>query len=318
MTKKTSPLINALTARPQDTQSPLTAHFLAHQRLWGGGLLLFWMTVNVLVLATNVIMEDGRDGHNLQLWEPFCWEITSVVAVLLLVPVIVLCIDKLIDPLRFKAQMAVHLLLTIPFSIIHVGGMIALRKAWYWVMDSHYQFGNLPYELIYEYRKDAQTYFVIVLVIYCYRFIVRRLRGEASIVTEGEGSLEREDGAEEVQPERLLVKKLGKEFLIQVNDIEWVEAAGNYANLHIRQRVYPMRITMAKLEKSLPAQKFARIHRSSIVNLNQVEVLLPLETGDYELTLRSGEKLSLSRRYREQFKDLLSLKTSDPSLSATA
>ena len=312
MTKKVAPFINTCTAMPLEHQSPLIKHFLAHQRTWGVSLLLLWMTVNILVLATSVIMEHGRNGLQIPFWVPFCWEITSVVMILFLIPVIIFCVDKLLYPLRFGTRLFAHILLTIPFSLIHVGGMVMLRKAWYWLLDAHYYLGDLPYELIYEYRKDAQSYFTILVVIYGYRFIVRRLRGEASIITDGE------DAPEKTQPERLLVKKLGKEFLIHVQDIEWIEAAGNYANLHIGQSLYPMRITMASLEKSLPAQKFARIHRSSIVNLNQVKTLLALETGDYELTLISGESLSLSRRYRERFKDLLSMNSENTTVAAAS
>ncbi len=107
-------------------------------------------------------------------------------------------------------------------------------------------------------------------------------------------------------PERLLIKKLGREFLIQTSDIEWIEAAGNYANLHIKGSVYPMRITMEKLEKLLP-DNFTRIHRSTIVNLEQIQEMQALDTGDYEVTLHNQIKLTLSRRYRENFKALLSV-----------
>jgi len=99
---------------------------------------------------------------------------------------------------------------------------------------------------------------------------------------------------------------LGREFLIQTNDIEWIEASGNYANLHIKDSVYPMRITMDKLEKLLPSN-FTRIHRSTIVNLEQIQEIQALDTGDYEVRLHNQMKLTLSRRYRENFKTLLSV-----------
>ncbi|PCK08118.1 MAG: hypothetical protein COA42_10745 [Alteromonadaceae bacterium] len=151
----------------------------------------------------------------------------------------------------------------------------------------------------------------MLAVIYIYRSFVLRLQGEASYIEQGE--TEGEDGKQEpesfevAQPERLLVKKLGKEFLVAVNDIEWVEASGNYANLHVKKKIYPMRITMAKLEKTLPLQQFARVHRSAIVNLAQVSEIEPQESGDYHITLHNGHQLNLSRRYRQTFRDLLSL-----------
>ena len=109
----------------------------------------------------------------------------------------------------------------------------------------------------------------------------------------------------ESPPEHLLVKKLGREFLVQTADIEWVEASGNYANLHIKNSVYPMRITMDKLEKLLPS-KFTRIHRSTIVNLEQVRDVQSLNTGDHQVRLHNQTALTLSRRYREAFKSKVS------------
>ena len=136
-----------------------------------------------------------------------------------------------------------------------------------------------------------------------YRFIVRRLQGEASYLAD---SAESETVEPELPPERLLIKKLGREFLIQTNDIEWIEASGNYANLHIKDSVYPMRITMDKLEKLLPSN-FTRIHRSTIVNLEQIQEIQALDMGDYEVRLHNQITLTLSRRYRENFKALLSV-----------
>lgn len=273
-------------------------HFLSHQRFWTIALLLLWASANVIVLATSVIMEHRREGSPLPAWEPFCWELTSVGVLLLLIPVLVAITDRFIARLSFIRQVLVHIGLTLPFSIVHVSAMVSLRKLWYWLQGSHYHFGNLPYEFVYEYRKDVQTYFTFVLVIWAYRFIVRRLHGE--VVAVGEGEQEGENEAE--SPERFLVKKLGREFLVKVEDIEWVEAAGNYANLHIGGNVYPMRTTMTKLEHTLPSSYFARIHRSYIVNLNMVKSVLALETGDYQITLQDDTQLSMSRRYREAFK----------------
>lgn len=67
-----------------------------------------------------------------------------------------------------------------------------------------------------------------------------------------------------------------------------------------------MRITMDKVEKLLPSN-FTRIHRSTIVNLEHIQEIQPLDTGDYQVTLRNQKTLTLSRRYREEFKTLLSL-----------
>lgn len=283
--------------------NPQTQHFLKHQYLWATALLVGWFSINVLVLATTTIMEFVRAGESIPAWEPFCWEISSQIMILLLIPLGIFINDRWLEKRNLKAKLLVHAVLTIPFSAAHIAGMVGIRQLWYSFMGSHYEFGNLFVELLYEYRKDAQSYLTIALVIFGYRLIVRRLQGEASYLAKGEES---ETAEPESPPERLLIKKLGREFLIQTADIEWIEASGNYANLHIKDSVYPMRITMDKIEKLLPSN-FTRIHRSTIVNLEYIQEIQPLDTGDYQVTLRNKKILTLSRRYREEFKTLLSL-----------
>lgn len=279
-----------------------------HQTLLGALLLIAWFSLNMVVLATTSLMEYRRDGREIPVWEPFCWEISSALWLLLLIPLGIFINDKWLAHLSLKIRLLLHVLLTLPFSAVHVVGMVSIRKLWYQAMGSEYHFGNLPVEFLYEYRKDAQAYLTIALVIYGYRFIMRRLQGEASYIAEGETAeaLAPINMEPEAPPERLLIKKLGREFLIQTANVEWIEASGNYANLHIRNSVYPMRITMEKLEQKLPAQ-FTRIHRSTIVNLTQVREIQPLDTGDYQIVLHAGKTLVLSRRYRDGFKTRLSI-----------
>jgi len=280
--------------------------FLKHQQFWGAVMMVSWFTINIIVLATTTLMEFHRAGKPIAVWEPFCWEISSILVILLLIPVAVFINDRWLGKLPLKLRLLLHVLATIPFSIVHILGMIGIRELWYRLMNVPYHFGDVYLEFLYEYRKDAQAYLTIALVIFGYRLIVRRLQGEASYLAKGD-ELEDEDVKEpESPPERLLIKKLGREFLIQTSAIEWIEASGNYANLHIGTHVYPMRITMEKLEKRLPTN-FTRIHRSTIVNMEQIQEIQPLDSGDYHVILRNGKALVLSRRYREAFKSLLSL-----------
>ena len=102
-----------------------------------------------------------------------------------------------------------------------------------------------------------------------------------------------------IRPERFLVRKLGKEFLVPAADIEWLQASGNYVNLHVRGRDYPLRSTMAAIEQRLDPQRFVRIHRSYIVNVGQVASIEPLDGGEARIHLRDGGTLPCSRRYRE-------------------
>jgi len=105
------------------------------------------------------------------------------------------------------------------------------------------------------------------------------------------------------RPERFLVRKLGKEFLINAREIEWLQASGNYVNLHVRGRDYPLRATMASIEEKLDPARFVRVQRSYFINLDYLAEIEPLETGDARLTMQGGMKIPCSRRYRAQLRE---------------
>jgi hypothetical protein len=249
--------------------------------------------------AANVgttTIELERSGLDFERWEPVVWEASSGLVILALLP-LVLALERRV-PLAWSnlsRRLPLHLLGSLAFSLVHVVSMVALRKLVYVTVGRSYGFGNWPVELAYEYLKDVRTYFMFLAIAYSYRYILLRLQGEASLLAAPDvgppvDSVER--------PERFLVRKLGKEFLVAVADIEWLEAQGNYINLHVRGRVYPLRSTMAAIEKRLAPEDFVRVHRSHIVNLNYLAEIEPLDTGDARLKLRDGSVVPCSRTFR--------------------
>jgi two-component system, LytTR family, response regulator len=104
--------------------------------------------------------------------------------------------------------------------------------------------------------------------------------------------------------DRLLVKTSGRVLFIRIDDIDWIEAADNYISLHVGKDSHMMRETMNSIETRLPVDKFMRISRSTIVNLERVQELQPMFHGEYVVLLRNGTKLTLSRSYRDKL-DLL-------------
>ena len=101
------------------------------------------------------------------------------------------------------------------------------------------------------------------------------------------------------RPERFLVHKLRKEFLIAAADIEWLQAQSNYVSLHVRGHDYLLRATLAALEARLDPARFARVHRSYLVNLDSIADIEPLDSGDARLNMRDGSRIPCSRRYRD-------------------
>ena len=106
-------------------------------------------------------------------------------------------------------------------------------------------------------------------------------------------------------PDRLAIKTAGRVILLKIDDIDWVEAADNYVSLHVGNESHLHRETMSTLETKLPADKFMRISRSTIVNVERVKELQPLFHGEYSVILRNGTRLTLSRSYRDKLQHLL-------------
>jgi two-component system LytT family response regulator len=107
------------------------------------------------------------------------------------------------------------------------------------------------------------------------------------------------------RPERLVVKSGGRLFFLRADEIDWIEAAGNYVKLHVGAEAHLMRETMTSIEARLNPETFFRIHRSHIVNLERIKELQPWFNGEYVVILRNGTKLTLSRGYREKLQERL-------------
>ena len=103
--------------------------------------------------------------------------------------------------------------------------------------------------------------------------------------------------------ERLVVRSQGRALFLSVADIDWIEAAGYYACLHVGSDTHILRRSLSELEQDLGEEHFIRIHRSTIVNLERIRGLELQAGGDYEVVLRSNARLRLSRRYRKRLQE---------------
>lgn len=236
-------------------------------------------------------MEYEYRGSTIGIWEPFVWEYSSSAVVFLLVPFILMFDEHFpISSKSWLKRLLVHIPLSIVFSFVHIVGMVGVRKAIYQVFDATYIFTDLDYAIIYEYRKDVMAYITILIVIYAYREILRLRNGEAQFEEH------KSDNSEE---KRILVSKSGIFHFIDPLSVDWVEAAGNYVELHVGQESYMLRATMKEIENRLGDRDFVRIHRSTIIRRDKIEKILPAMNGDKIIVTGDGEELRLSRRYRE-------------------
>lgn len=99
---------------------------------------------------------------------------------------------------------------------------------------------------------------------------------------------------------RILVKQDGRMFFVKTTEIDWIEADRNYVRLHVGKISHTIRERISHLEETLDPRLFARIHRSTIVNLNRVREMQQWFSGDYVVILEDGTRLRLSRHYRDR------------------
>ncbi|MGY3265073.1 LytTR family DNA-binding domain-containing protein [Lysobacter sp. HA35] len=259
----------------------------------------FWIGLFVINAVANSITSnlDLHRAHvDVRDWEPVIWELSSNFMILLLVPTIVAFTRwRPMEFANWRRRLGEYFVASLVWSALHVVGMVALRKVAYAALGGHYDFGNWLIESGYEYLKDVRGFATIVLTIEAYRLFLRRLQGEASLLGTPDDATPAETVA---RPERFLVRKLGKEFLVPAADIEWLQASGNYVNLRVRGRDYPLRSTMAQIEECLDPATFRRVHRSYMVNLDRIERIEPVDSGDARIVMQDGASVPCSRRYR--------------------
>ena len=271
-----------------------------HRRVRGwqivffAALVLAFATVNVFTALAN----KASDGIVLSPWEPVVWEFSSAILIWLLIPCIVWFNNRvLISAHSWKWTVPLHLLATIPFSIVHVSGMVGLRNLAYAAAGRHYEFGAILPNWIYEYRKDFVTYWLILAGLYAFRmyrlWLESRLQPAALAESTLGGGIE-----------RLVVKKLNREFILNTTEIDRIESDGNYVTIHAQGTSYPLRESLASLEKKLDPKRFARVHRGHIVNLDRIREIQPWDSGDYRIVLKDGSFVNFSRRYRSRLPQL--------------
>lgn len=278
--------------------------WLARYQPWRGRAEVgFWIVVLAIQSLFNsvvTLIDLRRFDPDFPWWHPVFWELTSAAMIGAMIPAVFAFERRF--PLRWgllRRHLPLHLMATVAFCAIHVVGMIALRKMAYSAMDTAYNVRSWGATFGYEYLKDVRSYFMILVAAWSYRLLLLRMQGEARVLDAPEGSTQPETPAPVSRPERFLVRKLRKEFLIAAQDIEWVQAQGNYVGLHVNGHDYLLRATLAGFLEQLDPARFAQVHRSYAVNLDRIAEIEPTDGGDARLKMKDGSSVPCTRRYRE-------------------
>lgn len=290
-----------------DTLPRWLTFYRRHERAADVG---FWALVMLVQVAFNSIVNwidlrrfDPGQGFA----QPLLLEVTSVAVVAALIPAVVAWERR--HPLRqdtLPGALGWHVLGSAGFLLAHVAGMVLLRQLVFGALGNGYRVQDLPTMLSYEYLKDVRSYGAILLAVLGWRFLLLRVQGEARLLGEpdppkGELPAPPAGGLPTGPPrqERFLVRKLRKEFLVAANDIESLQAQGNYVGLRVGGHDYLLRSTLADFLAQLDPARFARVHRSWAVNLDRIAVIEPTDGGDARLLMKDGSTVPCSRRYRD-------------------
>lgn len=259
-------------------------------------LVALWAAALGLSFGTRswtLVTDAARARFPMSWGEALTLEGTSHVVIFALLPAIYWAHRRW--PMRQDwRNIAVHALGSVVFCVVHVVAMVALRLALYpLVADRAYEYGGALDRLIYEYGKDVVTYAILSASTIAFaQFLVRR----------EEAKPPEPAPPPPAQPlERFAVRKRGKEILLATGDIAWIEAAGNYAVLHVGGETYEVRSSLTKLEGELDPRRFVRVHKSYMVNIARVREVEPWMSGDWRIKMDDGAEVSLSRRYRDRF-----------------
>ncbi len=139
---------------------------------------------------------------------------------------------------------------------------------------------------------------------------LQKARGTIQRQKDGDISERLRSLLEELRPrpkylDRLVVRSGSRITFLRTEEVEWIDAEGNYVRLHVGKKSYLLRETMSGIEAKLDPERFIRIHRSTIVNVESIKSLESLFQGEYVVHLEDGTKLTSSRGYRDRLHALM-------------
>lgn len=244
-----------------------------------------------IVNALSAAQDAAWRGEAYDLGRRLFWEMSSIAVLLLAVPILVLAVRRIRRTAGYAAQAGIGAIALVSFSALHITGMVWIRKLALWLAGSAYDFHFSFATVLYEFRKDAVTCFLIGGTIWL--FDSRRQAHHAA--TTGPA------GPPEASklPDAIWLHDGASRIRIEPRQILWVASAGNYIEYSMADGSrHLIRGTLAAAESELSRFHIVRVHRTRLANLDRVTGVDLKPSGDFELTFDNGQTLQGSRRYR--------------------
>ena len=263
------------------------------------------------VNSVSVASDLGRGGIAFRASEPWIWEFTSVLALIAwLVPLLAADAALRARVRSLPARLVVLALGSVVYSAAHVVTMVALRHAAYGLAGWPYDFGPWGAGFVYEYRKDVLTYATILALAAGWRLLLARERRAAAAGADAAqiepaaqttpAAAPSNDGPSPATAPTFLVRTAQGDLLVRAQDVDWIEAQGNYVGLHVQGQVRLLRQTLAEMQVRLADHGFIRTHRGALVNRQRMQAIIPRELGELGVRLANGEVAPLSESRRAE------------------
>ncbi|HYL55113.1 MAG TPA: LytTR family DNA-binding domain-containing protein [Gemmatimonadales bacterium] len=212
-----------------------------------------------------------------------------------------------VDRANFGRHFFIHLGASLDIALLHVLGAVTVQNALHAWRGEAFPFAQrLVDNFTVFFHWDVVIYWTILAVVHAldYHRDAELRRGHAAeLEAQLRALMGGASGVEARGPrprysDRLLVADDGRSFFLRTADVHWFETARNYVRVHAGDRVHILRTTLVSLEGRLDPERFRRISRSAVVNLDRVREVQPWFHGDAVVILENGARLPLSRRYR--------------------
>jgi hypothetical protein len=192
-----------------------------------------------------------------------------------------------VDRANFSRHFVIHFGASLDFALLHLLAVVG-------VQDLFHAIARQPYDFLKALIDDFTLLFHWEVLIYWAILSIHHALHYHRVAEERTG-----EQAASSTVERLLVAENGRSFFVRAVDVEWIEAARNYVRLHNNGKSFLVRTTLNALESRLDRDRFRRVSRSALVNLDRIREIQPWFHGDGIIILQSGVQVTMSRRYRD-------------------
>lgn len=250
-----------------------------------------------LVNALSAAQDAAWRGGRYDIGTPLLWEMTSIVTIILIAPVLLIAVRLIRRTSKWPLRIGLAAAGIVVFSLLHITGMVGLRKIAMLLAGGSYDFHFSATTLLYEFRKDIVTCLLIGAP--CWLIESRReLQRSAPVAI---GAPARPPAGQHM----VWLRDGSARIRIEPSDILWISSAGNYVEYCLANGGNRLvRGTLAATEAELGRFNLARVHRTRLANLDRVTSLEMKPSGDFELTFDTGQTVQGSRRYRNAIASL--------------